>query len=767
MAIKERFGYDVNDLSFRGAGSIFEALASNARGKGIAAAQNRDTALSEYSRSMGMFNKYFQQSQSTAQAAQSTLRASRATENQAVGTLNKATQIENAGRGKLQASAQNLNKIMSMHGINDAKFQAAYGALSAKNFTSGVNALFKAGNTFAAYAEQASLKEGSLDGSKIKATLATIQDPAARLEAVEKLWVKAKESGSAYDRGVWAKVAPMYIPTVQEADIERQNTLIGSAVDQAMLNLDESGDKYDIGMSNFVQYAKDNNLNMGALNVGLYSSMSNRAAKEITEAKSIENLQAVTAKWAGIRDKNFNDNNFIKSKSPGMVNTIANSDRVIKDAITSSMKMFKEQGKGQWTAIMKNPMNVTPDMLEGTLNNMQLDPIQRQSRVEEFTQATKDASIDYGFRSQFSTTEPSNDYWNFISKETKHEAEMYIGQVGAGAFLSNDTGVLNKILEANPGHVQEIGTNIVNGFNRGDHVAKQRVFDSLMLTKSQPGTSRALSQTMGDKDFTYMLTMGVYARMMGGNEKGWDAAEKLLTSTTGDPKNKLSFNTDADLMENVNQASAALGSNGGRFASIINNIYSINPKIANDEFKTILTHFENLQQHESYEYGGHEYNVVEDMSSSPDSFTAVLPPSMVEASKSKFIAQAATNFAKTYGYNPDFTSMSYVGDSVVLKDGWMNTESVVPVREFLQSEQQAHVLEQNLAAKAHKKKMQKVMNISTKDSIREFLGMDEYNRGNVSDTDVVVDSIMNTFLDALPFSDEPGYAQDSWNKGGN
>ena len=753
MAIRERFGYNVNDLSFRGAGAMFEALASNAAGKGKAAAQQRDIALSEYSKYMSSFNKNFSQSQSTTQAAQGMLRNARATENQAAGTMNKSRQIENAGRAALQSSAQNLNKIMASHGINDAKFAAAYGALSAKNFTAGVNGLFQAGKVFASFTEQASLKEGTLDGDKLKAELVKVQDPATRLEAIEKLWVKSKESGTTYDRAVWAKVSPLYVPTVQEADIGRQNTLIGSAVDQAMLNLDESGDKYDIGVNNFVQYAKDNNLNMGSLNVALYSSMSNRAAKEIIEAQSIENLQAITAKWAGVRDKNFNDNNFIKSKSPTMVNTIAKSDRVIKNAITATMKMFKAQGQSQMVAIMKDPLNTTPDMLEGTLNSMQLDPLQRQAKVESFVKAAEEASVDYGFRSQFMATESSGDYWNFISKETKHEAEVHIGNIGAGAFLSNDNEALNNILEAHPGHVTEIGTNINNAFYRGNSTEKQRVYDSLMFTKSQPGTSRALSQVMGDKEFTYILTMGTYARMMGSGEKGWDSAEKLLSGTTGDPINKLSYNTDKDLAEKIDKASNKLGSNGGRFKNVMQTIYSINPQIANDRLDTILTHFENLQEESTYVYGGHEYNIVEDFSNAPDSFKAVLPPSMIEESKAKFIVQAAKNYTDTYGYAPDYTSMSFVGDSVILKDGWMGTESIVPTAEFLQSEKKAHLIEENLKAEAHKKRIQKVMDISTKESIREFLGMDEYNRGPVSDTDVVVDSIMNTFLDVLPFGD--------------
>jgi len=580
MAIQERFGYNVNDLSYRGAGSTYEVLASNAAGQGKAAAQRRDTALSEYSKSMSQFNRYFAASQSTAQASQAMLRQARATENKGVETLNKAVQIENAGRAALQSSAQNLNKVMALHGINDAKFQAAYQKLSLDNITKGVNGLFTAGKTMASFVEQAALKEGQLDGMKIAGELSRIQDPSDRLEAIEKYVAKAQKDPSVYNRAIIGKISPLYLPTVQEAEIQRQQTLISSAVSLAEQALTESGAKYEIGMEELQKYYKNNNVNVGAANIAIYSSTANKIATEIIEAKDEQQLDAILNKWETIKKNNFNNNYFIKSKTPSMVTTQKNADATINKAITAKKKEIVLQNKQTFVSILQNPLQHTPDEAATVIQNISQDPIKRKSLAEQYnTAVTKEFEL-----AEINALNPDvgdNRRGKPVSQWNTETKKVFGQRVTTEVITAITTGNLKRVQEIvtnQPEFIKDAGENIYRTMVSAttDNSTQNALIQQTLSMSTSTDGMQSLQYLLGPTKTAEILILGNLTKFATGGDI--DEARKLMftAKNSGVPQ-------DVTYKQDIRKKAMALGIDGAMFTKMVNVMYANAPQSTADE----------------------------------------------------------------------------------------------------------------------------------------------------------------------------------------
>lgn len=699
--IQEQFKFGVNEVSFRGAGKLYEVLAKNEGQKAAVAGADASTAFGQYARGMQDFNRYFSASQNSTQAA-----------NQ---TESRANEALNAGRASLSRIGQRtLNENIR----------------KANDVVTNVNTLFKAGQTFVSTLQRSQLQEGMVDGLRKAGEIALIQDPDEKKAAIEEfLTIYQKNPDNSYNQGMSRSIFPLYAGAVQEADVKRRETGIRSMLNMADNSYVQSGDKLQFNMPELQKFAKTHNLSMGEFRDALYSTVGGTVAQGIAASTDFNMLNSALEKWQKIKDTNFDNEFVLKSKNLKTQELVGKTNRTIDLAVTQAKSKIKAQAQTDWTKIMDNPKIATADQVEYTLQNMQLNPLEKDSKSKAFSEKYAAQAIDEEFRTTFTTTDASP-YWEHIPEETKKVAEYKIGQDGAQAFLFRQPERLKEILQANPGHVKEIGTEIGKIFRNGTGQEKEAIYKSLILVRESSDASQALSQTMEDGLLAEMLTVGALAKSMGGStveqvNTNWDKASQMMANKTGSVPYKLTPNTNRDLYDDMNKDSMKMGENAGRFVQTVQTLFSKNPDVAEAQYDSLKDYYMNLSDVNTYSTANDSFDVTENFAHAPDPFKnpkTGLPDKEAEEAKGLFLEQAKVNFEKKYGYTPEFSSLTYVGnDMVSIKDGWTNEVMTVPIRKFIDAQRDKVFEKQQLKGLREKQTFKNVSSITLEEALNNVV----------------------------------------------
>lgn len=684
--IKEQFGFGVNEVSLKGAGKLYEVLAQNSAGQASTARQNAGTAFQQYSQGMADFNNYFRASQNTQQAA-----------NQ---TMSQANQAMNVGMGAMN---------------NAGKRALAYNVGQAQDTVTAVNSMLQSGNAFAATLTRSQLQEGMVEGMKQAGEISLIQDPDAKKGAIESFLTEyQKAPDNAYNQGMSRSIFPLYAGAVEAADVKRREIGIRSMLAMADNSYVNSGDKLEFNLTELHKFAKANNLSMGEFRDALYSTVGGTVAQGIAATTDMNGLNKALEKWNSIKEINFNNDQFIKTKNLGTAELIGKTDRNINLALAQAQSKIKTQAQTDWVTIGHNPKSASSKDLEYVLANMDVAPIEREKKIKTFQKQYADQAVDEQFRTEFSTTLPSP-YWEDIPATTKKAAEERIGSDGAEAFLFKQPDRMQSILQAHPGHTKAIGTTISKIFDNGTGQEKGVIYDSIMVARETTTSSQMLSQVMEDGKLGDILTIGSLAKSMGGSTEqqindNWDKATQMLANATGTVGMKIQ--TNKDLYSNVVEAGMKMGENSGRFYDTMNKLYIKNPEVADKMFDTLKDYYENLSDKNSYSGKESSFDVIENFAHGSDPFSNIhtgLPEDIVDESKGKFLEYAKAQFVKEKGYDPEFTAVTYLGGGIVsLKDGWTNEVMSVPTSKFIKLEREAYLDKQQIKAMAEKESFKNV-----------------------------------------------------------
>lgn len=698
---QEQFGFGVTEVSLKGAGKLYEVLARNEGQKAAVAGADASTAFGQYAKGMQDFNRYFAASQNTTQAAAQ--------------TESRANEALNAGRASLTRIGQRTLQE-NIRKANDV--------------VTNVNTLFKAGQSFVSTLQRSQLQEGMVDGMRKAGEIATIQDPDEKKGAIEEFLTEyQKNPDNAYNQGMSRSIFPLYAGAVQEADVKRRETGIRSMLNMADNSYIQSGDKLQFNMPELQKFAKNNNLSMGEFRDALYSTVGGTVAKAISSSTDFNMLNELTEKWGKIKSINFDNEFVLKSKNLKTQELIGKTDRTINLAVTQAKSKIKAQAQTDWTKIMDNPKVATADQVEYTLQNMQMNPLEKDSKSKAFSEKYAEQAIDEEFRTTFTTTDASP-YWDHLPANTKKAAEYKIGQDGAQAFLFRQPERLKEILQANPGHVKEIGTEIGKIFRNGTGQERDAIYKSLLLVRESSDASQALSQTMDDGLLAEMLTVGALAKSMGGSTQeqvndNWDKASQMVANKTGSVPYKLSPNTDRDLLDNLNKDSMKMGENAGRFVQTIQTLFSKNPDVANERYDDLKEYYMNLSDTNTYSTANDSFDVTENFAHAPDPFKnpkTGLPEAEAEEAKATLLEQAKVNFETEFGYTPEFSSITYVGNDIVsIKDGWTNEVMTVPVRKFIDAKRDEVFEKQQLKAVREKETFKNVSSITLEEALNNVV----------------------------------------------
>jgi len=675
--VQETFGAGINKVSLEGAGKLYEVLAKNASQKAAKAGSDTNRAMNEYTRSIGQFNRYFQESQNTSAAAAQ--------------TESRANEAENKGRAGLHRSG------MAKLSLNLQRKQDVVGA---------VNTLFRAGNTFASTLQQAKLQEGVIEGMKTAGEINNIADPGQKLTAVENFMKAYQEDPKdAKMQGMSRSIFPIYAGAVEDNDRKRRETVLRSALMLADNSLKMSGEKLTINMPEMQKYAKDNNVPMGEMRDSIYSMVGKHAEADIKMANSPQELNEAMTEWATVKENNFNNEFFIKSKNNKTRHLVTTTDKAIKDGIKFVQKKIKTQGQTTWGQILNNPKSATPDQVQETLDWQQLEPLERKNKEGEYSKLYADQAQDEYFKATFTdTTVAMRDMWKHAPKTTVAKAENMIGDSGFKALMNGQPRRLQEILEANPGHVKEIGNNIKTVFDRGDYRQKGLLYSKIFDMQQNSAGAKALSQTLPEGEFARILVTGTLANALPSESEdelkmSWDKAAQMLSTASTSAGNKLTPKGNGkNLYMDMEKDALDMGNNAGRFRTIVQKMYYLNADAAEANYDNVVTYFEGLTDTTEVATFGEGKDMVLDSSNAPNPITnpktGVLPEHQEEF-MSMVTEETMLAFEKQNGYIPQFSGMTFLADGVIsFTDEFGNTISTVPVQKSLDAFREVKNLEE-------------------------------------------------------------------------
>lgn len=201
-----------------------------------------------------------------------------------------------------------------------------------------------------------------------------------------------------------------------------------------------------------------------------------------------------------------------------------------------------------------------------------------------------------------------------------------------------------------------------------------------------------LSQAFGDQQLRQILAAGTLARMQGGNSpedlaKNFNSAFQQVTQSSVDTGQKLTPNTDRDLWEKMNDVVSEMGPNAGRFTKTVQELYYVNPRMANEVFDQVKDYYKNLSTNVSYEgEKGTEYKINENYAHAPDPFKGKIPDEYIPEAKGRLL-DALTLKLIDDGYDYVMYGLEYLPNNLVgVKNTWGQTVATYPLDDIIQGE---------------------------------------------------------------------------------
>ena len=659
--VEQQINFNLNELSAKGAGKMYEVLADNAGKSADEKAMSSQMNLNESNKSMAMFQRYFD-------ASQNTMAKSVAVGNQAVAALNRGNEYLNEAGRRTHAYNQQMGNLMT------------------QSLMSISNSAAKVGEHITAAQITADTTQGGIAGIRDKpdAAARVDTDPQSVVDEVEAMLVKLEaDPKDAYLKGYIKSYVPLYNQAIENVEVNRRNTVLTGYMAYMHENGNTTTDKER------KDYAAVNNVELGWLRDMEYTVVSGQYDKKMQEATTSAELQQIAVEKAEVMKERYDNVHLLRSTSDQTKHVVTEAESKTAEVVKTALKRFKDQGYSIYQHMIDNPLDPgnTPELRNTIYGDMGLNATARAEKEAKFSQAFADGTAAKQFSDTYSPFE-TNYYWDALAKKDKEEAELALGNQLFDLVTTGQTQQAGQMLNAHSGHLKEFGKMFTTSFDMGTPKQKKILYESLSRVGDETIMAQVLSQTLSDGDFTRIIATGQMADYFGKTsdtnpERSWDMAAKHVIDSTKKGVG-LTYVEDKDLHNKLTKSSVYADSRyRTRFNSMIQTLYKAEPQVARDKFDTIENYFLNLQ--EEVEMGDMPVTLSTEHGPNPmNKEVGGVPKAHQQEAMDELHKRALFQFDKTYGYTPYLRSAEFLPNGDIrFKDDYSLTELIVPTNKFI------------------------------------------------------------------------------------